>query len=127
MRVLNAIFAVIVGLACWGISAALVGGVAPMGKSGGTEGLLFLMPVVIFATPIALLALIRGHLGTALWLGALAPILGFCNFMLAVGANTGGSAADQPSSRTLLALTAGWIVLSAVGILAIRALKDVEA
>jgi hypothetical protein len=127
MRAFNATLAVLVGLVCWSLVAVLAGGVAPMGKSGGTEGMFFLMPIIIFALPTAVYALIRGHVGTGLWLGAISPVFGFLNFALAVSAITSGPVSDVPATRTVLAMATGWALLLAISVLVIRSVKRVDS
>ena len=108
MRIINALLAATVAFFCWGITIALSGGVAPLGRTGGTEGLLFFLPVVVFALPAATVAMVRGHTGTAMWIGALAPVSGFANFALALSMSGHGPVDAGPSGLTLLIQAAVW-------------------
>lgn len=99
MRVLSYLLALLVGFALWGISAALGGGVAPLGKTGPAEGVLFFIPIVAFALPLAAIAFVRGHALTGSWVLAVAPVFGLLNFALAV------SAKMAPSSSLALRLS----------------------
>lgn len=84
MRVLGYLLALLVGFALWGITVALGGGVSPLGKTGPTEGTLFVMPIVAFAVPLAVVAFVRGHALAGSWILAIAPVFGFLNVALAV-------------------------------------------
>lgn len=101
----------LVGFALWGISLALGGGVAPLGKTGPTEGALFFVPIVAFAVPLAVVAFVRGHALTGSWVIAVAPIFGFLNFALAVSAKMAQSSPlavhlSEPSTLLLV-----WLLL----------------
>jgi hypothetical protein len=84
MRTLGFVLALVLGFMCWAIVLALSGGVAPLGKVGAYEALRFFAPIAIFAAPLAVFVLVRGHSLTAIWIAALAPILGFGNFALSM-------------------------------------------
>jgi hypothetical protein len=111
LRVLGYLLALLVGFALWGISLALGGGVAPLGKTGPTEGALFFIPIVAFAVPLAVVALVRGHALTGCWIIAVTPVFGFLNFALAVSATIANSSplALRLSEPTTLLLV--WLVL----------------
>lgn len=113
MRIINVLLATVVGFFCWGITIALSGGVAPLGKTGGTEGLLFFLPVLIFALPAATVAMVRGYTGTAMWVGALAPLCGVANFALALALSGDGPVDAGPSGLSLLTQAAVWGALLA--------------
>lgn len=49
MRTLGFVLALVLGFMCWAIVLALSGGVAPLGKVGAYEALMFFAPIVIFA------------------------------------------------------------------------------
>ena len=49
MRTLGFVLALVPGFMCWAIVLALSGGVAPLGKVGAYEALMFFAPIVIFA------------------------------------------------------------------------------
>ena len=53
MRALGFLVAFAVGFVLWGVALALSGGVAPLGKTGNSEVVVFFIPVVAFAFPIA--------------------------------------------------------------------------
>jgi len=107
LRVLGFLLALLVGFAFWGLSLALGGGVAPLGNAGATEVALFFMPIVAFAAPLAALAFVRGHALTGTWLLAVAPVLGFLNFALAVSARI---AEPSPLAARLSEPSTLWLV-----------------
>lgn len=107
MRIFSFVLALIVGVVCWALVLVVSGGVAPLGKTGQAEGLVFFTPIALFALPLAILALVRGHALTSSWLLALAPLLGFANFALSVSAAVRTSspvAGVAPEPRTFAAL-----------------------
>lgn len=122
MRIFSFVLAFVVGILCWALVLALSGGVAPLGKVGQAEGLVFFTPIAVFAIPLAALALFRGHALASSWLLALAPLLGFANFALSASdlvraAQTGVAAAPVPKTFALLwgALLAVVVLLLALG------------
>jgi hypothetical protein len=121
MHIVNNLLACLVGMFCWGITLVLSDGVAPLGNVGGTEGLLFFIPVLIFSIPLAVSALNRGRTGTGLWLIALAPVFGFANFALALGLSSHAAVGDGPSGLVLLVVAAGWAALLGVCLLILKA------
>lgn len=121
MHLLNYVLASLTGLFCWGITLALSSGVAPLGKVGGDEGLMFFMPVLIFAIPLAVFAMLRGRTGTGLWLIALAPVFGFSNFAIGLGLAGNAAVGEGPSGLVLLFIAAGWVALLGVCLLMLKA------
>jgi len=111
LRILGYLLALLVGFALWGISLALGGGVAPLGKTGSTEGALFFIPIVAFAVPLAVVAFVRGHALVGSWVIAVAPVFGFLNFAIAVSAKMAQSSPlavrlGEPSTLLLF-----WLLL----------------
>lgn len=107
MRIFSFVLAFIFGLVCWALVLVFAGGVAPLGKVGQTEGLIFFTPIALFALPLAVLVFVRGHVLASSWLFALAPLLGFANFALSVSAsihtgNLPGAGAEGPKTFALL-------------------------
>ena len=118
MRTLGFILATLVGFMCWGLAVALSGGVAPLGKVGAGEGLPFFTPIALFATPLAVLAFVRGHALTGVWIGALAPILGFTNIALSVSFAMADGSAPAAQTRALPTFALVWCLLLAVALAA---------
>lgn len=121
MRVLGYLLALLVGFALWGISVALGGGVAPLGKTGPTEGALFFIPIVAFAVPLAVVAFVRGHALAGSWILAIAPVFGFLNFALAVSATVTQSSPfavrlSEPSTLLLVWFLFLGLALGALGL-----------
>jgi hypothetical protein len=111
LRILGYLLALLVGFALWGISLALGGGVAPLGKTGPTEGVLFFIPIVAFAVPLAVVAFVRGYALAGSWVIAVAPVFGFLNFALAVSSKMTQSSPlavrlSEPSTLLLV-----WLLL----------------
>ncbi len=111
MRSLSFILATLVGIACWAITAAFSGGVAPLGDVGPTEGLVFFTPIALFALPLAVIAFVRGRSLAGLWICALAPILGAANFAASMSQfirdrPSGGAVTEELSTYAMV-----WCVL----------------
>jgi hypothetical protein len=112
MNAFSAVLAVVVGFVLWGLTLALSGGVAPLGKTGGVEALLFFSPIVIYVVPLVLRMLGRGKTVTALWMAALAPMAGVMNFYLGfrwtlIGKRLGWFDASGAAVGLMLALAWG--------------------
>jgi len=76
--------AAIVGIFLWCFASAF-------SRTGFRELLLFFEPIVFYIGPLALRAFRRNRVLTGMWMLALAPILGFINFFVAIQlATTGG-------------------------------------
>jgi hypothetical protein len=118
MRTLGFILATVIGLMVWGLALALSGGVAPLGKVGEAEGLPFFTPIALFATPLAVLAFVRGHALTGAWIAALAPILGFTNFALSVSFALAEGGAPTAQTRPLPSFALVWCLLLAIALAA---------
>jgi hypothetical protein len=114
MRTFGFILAILVGLACWALTLALSGGISPLGKPGPAEGIVFITPILLFALALAVVALVRAHSLTGVWIVALAPVLGAVNFALSLSLlmrepNTNGAVGEKPSTFAL-----AWCVLLVV-------------
>ncbi len=111
MKFVSAVFALIAGFVCWGLVLALSGGVSPLGKVGQPEAVLFYSPIVLFALPLATIALVRASPLLGVWILALAPVLGFWNFGFIVSSNLKGSSksVDYASQAQTAALV--WLAL----------------
>jgi hypothetical protein len=72
---------------------------------------LFFIPIVAFAVPLAVVAFVRGHALAGSWVLAVAPVFGFLNFALAVSAKTAQSSplAVRLSEPSMLLLV--WLLL----------------
>lgn len=120
MRTIGFILALAVGFACWGLTLALSGGVAPLGRVGPAEGIAFFTPIALFALPLAVLAFARGHALTGTWIGAIAPLLGVANFAFALSTIVSGprpeGAVDLPPPTFALA----WCGALAVALVAVE-------
>jgi hypothetical protein len=119
MRTLGFILATAIGFVCWSLAVVLSGGVAPLGKAGTTEGVPFFTPIVLFATPLAVLAFVRGRALTGTWIGALAPILGFTNFALSMSFAFSDGSAPTAQDRPLPSFALAWCLLLAVTLAAV--------
>jgi hypothetical protein len=121
LRTLGYLLALLAGFALWGISLALAGGVAPLGKTGPTEAALFFTPIAAFAMPLSVVAFVRGHALAGSWIIAIAPVFGFLNFGLALSAKMAqpspiAEGLNEPSTLLLvwpllLGLTLGALAL----------------
>ena len=126
MRFLGFLGALLIGFVLWGLSLALSGGAAPLGKTGNNEGIVFFIPIVAFAIPLAAIAFMREHGLTGTWILAIAPALGFLNFAIAastVGGEPGAWDRGLEAS-TLLTLLAVWLFLFACILATMRLLKN---
>ena len=112
MRALNILLALAVGFVCWTLVAVLSGGVAPLGRVGGEEGLLFFTPVVCYAVPVAVLAFDAGRTGSGMWLLATAPVLGALNFALVFGVSMALQTPPDHNGLAAGVLALVWIALS---------------
>lgn len=122
MRLLGFLLALLVSFVAWGTALALSGGVAPLGKTGAAEGIIFFTPVVVFVAPLALGAVIRGHALAGIWAIAVAPVFGFLNFALAASAqmvdsNSPAAALGSPSAQLLVWVALLVLVLGALALL----------
>jgi hypothetical protein len=122
MRILGFILAIFIGFVSWGLTLALSGGAAPLGRTGPTEGLIFFVPVLLFAGPVAVLAFLRGNSLTGTWLVAVAPILGAANFSMSMSAVIRPGGPGGPSGEPPPTFALAWCVLLlfALAVFAIR-------
>lgn len=129
MRALGFLVAFAVGFVLWGVALALSGGVAPLGKTGNSEVVVFFIPVVAFAFPIAMVAFTREYMLSGTWVLALAPGLGFLNFAYASALLPEGPGAwDAPLTGThLLILAGGWLLLLGLVLASMRSANKSEA
>ncbi len=110
MRVLGFLLALTVGLVLWGLTIAVSGGAGPLGEARGNEVMVFFIPIVVFAIPVAIIAFTRDYVLSGTWMLAAAPAFGFLNFAFAAAATSGQPGSwDRPlNMSTLLILVAGW-------------------
>lgn len=83
-RILLILPALIIGFILWSVTLLLSGGVAPLGKTGPMELLIFGAPIAGTIVPLGLQHIEKGAVATAAWMFALAPLAGALNFLLAV-------------------------------------------
>ena len=121
MRTLGFILAALVGLVCWALTLTLSDGVAPLGNVGSAEAITFFTPIVLFALPLAALAIARGHSLTGLWIGATAPVLGAVNFAMNLWLIVRSPSTSGPADEKLSTFAIAWCVLLLL-VLAVAAL-----
>lgn len=114
MRTFGFILAALAGLACWGLTLALSGGVAPLGKAGAGEGASFFTPIVLFALPVAVLLIVKGHALAGTWILALSPVLGAMNVALAVSSRWAQPPVPETIDRPPPTFALAWIGLLAL-------------
>lgn len=84
---LNAALAFLVGLAIWLPSLLVFTGAPVLGRGiEGWEKVSYFAPVVLVVVPVLMRMMARGHRGRAMWLAAVAPLLGlagsFCALLI---------------------------------------------
>ena len=120
MRTLGFILAILVGLVCWALTLVLSDGVAPLGNVGSAEAITFFTPIVLFALPLAVLAIARGHSLAGLWIVATAPVLAAVNFALNLWLIARSPSTSGPAGEKLSTFALVWCVLLLV-VLAVAA------
>ena len=119
LRVVGIVSGLIVGFGLWDLSLNFLDD-----KARSNDLVIFYIPIVIFALPLAVLALNRQYVVAGIWVLAVAQVLGFLKFVIDVFATPREAGAlNRASMSELLTVAAIWLLFLGATLVAIRGLR----